>query len=104
MDPLLSPSARIFERHNELEIELSNLNLNFHEKETEKNSNNQTIDQYKSQNNKVKGMGICKNVLECIGNTPMVRLNKIPKEEGISCEIGKLIAQFCFLIITLIIF
>jgi hypothetical protein len=24
-----------------------------------------------------------------IGNTPLVRLNKIPKDEGIKCEIGK---------------
>jgi hypothetical protein len=25
-----------------------------------------------------------------IGNTPLVRLNKIPKDEGIKCEIGKI--------------
>ena len=89
MDPLLSPSARMLERHNELEIEMSNLNLNFHEKETEKHSIHQTTEQNNNQNNKFKRMGLCKNILECIGNTPMVSLNKIPKEEGISCEIGK---------------
>ena len=33
---------------------------------------------------------IRQNILECIGNTPIVRLNKIPVEEGIQCEIGKL--------------
>ena len=33
---------------------------------------------------------IHQNILECIGNTPIVRLNKIPVEEGIQCEIGKL--------------
>jgi cystathionine beta-synthase len=27
------------------------------------------------------------NVLDVIGNTPMVRLNRIPKEEGLDCEI-----------------
>ncbi|VDL18431.1 unnamed protein product [Hymenolepis diminuta] len=27
------------------------------------------------------------NILEFIGNTPLVRLNKIPKEEGVECEI-----------------
>jgi cysteine synthase len=32
---------------------------------------------------------IYQNVLECIGNTPVVRLNKIPLEEGIQCEISK---------------
>jgi hypothetical protein len=24
-----------------------------------------------------------------IGNTPVVKLNKIPKDEGVKCEIGK---------------
>jgi cystathionine beta-synthase len=27
------------------------------------------------------------SILEAIGNTPMVRLNKIPKEEGVECEV-----------------
>ncbi|XP_028159052.1 cystathionine beta-synthase-like [Ostrinia nubilalis] len=27
------------------------------------------------------------NILECVGNTPLVRLNKIPKEYGLECEI-----------------
>jgi len=30
---------------------------------------------------------IYNNVLDYIGNTPMVRLNKIPEEEGLECEI-----------------
>ncbi|KRX09604.1 Tryptophan synthase beta subunit-like PLP-dependent enzymes superfamily [Pseudocohnilembus persalinus] len=30
---------------------------------------------------------ICNTILDAIGNTPMVRLNKIPKEEGVECEI-----------------
>lgn len=33
---------------------------------------------------------IHQTILECIGNTPIVRLNKIPVDEGIQCEIGKL--------------
>lgn len=33
---------------------------------------------------------IHENVLDCIGKTPIVKLNKIPVEEGIHCEIGKL--------------
>lgn len=28
-------------------------------------------------------------MIEAIGNTPMVRLNKIPKEEEIKCDMGK---------------
>lgn len=28
------------------------------------------------------------NMLYAIGNTPMVRLNKIPKEENVKCEMG----------------
>lgn len=32
--------------------------------------------------------GILSNILEHIGNTPLVRLNRIPVEEGIECEIG----------------
>ena len=31
---------------------------------------------------------ILPNILHAIGNTPMIRLNKIPKEEGIQCEMG----------------
>lgn len=31
------------------------------------------------------------NVLGAIGNTPLVRLNKIPQEENLECEIGKLL-------------
>lgn len=31
------------------------------------------------------------NILEHIGNTPMVRLNRIPQSEGLECEIGILI-------------
>lgn len=30
---------------------------------------------------------ICNSIFEAIGNTPLVRLNKIPKEEGLKCEI-----------------
>ncbi|OQR74793.1 cystathionine beta-synthase-like [Tropilaelaps mercedesae] len=30
---------------------------------------------------------ICSNILEAVGQTPLVRLNKIPKEEGLECEI-----------------
>lgn len=30
---------------------------------------------------------ICDSVLDTIGNTPMIRLNKIPKQEGVECEI-----------------
>jgi hypothetical protein len=29
-------------------------------------------------------------ILDHIGNTPMVRLNKIPKEYGLECELGML--------------
>jgi len=39
---------------------------------------------------------IHQNILECIGNTPIVRLNKIPVEEGIQCEIGKLKRFYVF--------
>lgn len=37
---------------------------------------------------------IYQNILECIGNTPTVRLNKISVEEGISCEIGNYINSY----------
>lgn len=36
-------------------------------------------------------MVIRESVLECIGATPIVRLNRIPKDEGISCEICTLL-------------
>jgi len=29
------------------------------------------------------------NILDCIGNTPMVRINNIVKDEGIKCELCK---------------
>lgn len=29
------------------------------------------------------------NILHAIGNTPLVRLNKIPQSEGIECEMCK---------------
>ena len=32
---------------------------------------------------------IHESIIECIGKTPIVRLNKIPTEEGINCELGK---------------
>jgi hypothetical protein len=31
---------------------------------------------------------IYNNILETIGNSPMVRINKITEAEGIKCEIG----------------
>jgi cystathionine beta-synthase len=34
-------------------------------------------------------LNIIDNILDHIGNTPMVRLNRIPQSEGIECEIGK---------------
>ena len=30
---------------------------------------------------------ILNNILEAIGNTPLIRLNKLPKEEGVECEV-----------------
>jgi len=30
---------------------------------------------------------IANSVIECIGNTPMIRLNNIPKKDGIECEV-----------------
>lgn len=32
---------------------------------------------------------IMDNVLQAIGNTPLVRMNTIPAEEGLECEIRK---------------
>lgn len=32
---------------------------------------------------------IYEDAVDMIGNTPVVRLNKIPKSEGVKCEIGK---------------
>lgn len=40
-----------------------------------------------SKRNKIKK--IYDDVVDLIGNTPVVRLNKIPKDEGIQCEIGR---------------
>jgi hypothetical protein len=41
-----------------------------------------------------KGKGerpkVLPNVLHQIGNTPMIRLNRIPKSEGVECELCKL--------------
>jgi hypothetical protein len=34
---------------------------------------------------------IMPNILSAVGNTPMVRLNNIPKSFGLKCEMGKLI-------------
>lgn len=34
---------------------------------------------------------ILPNILEAIGHTPIVRLNKIPRAEGIKCEVCKFI-------------
>lgn len=34
-------------------------------------------------------MKICPNVLNCVGNTPLIKLNKIPKSFGIKCEMCK---------------
>lgn len=31
--------------------------------------------------------GICNNVLDCIGNTPLVRINKIGHSEGLTCDL-----------------
>jgi hypothetical protein len=42
-----------------------------------------------SPNKRFPRKKIFNNVVEMIGNSPMVRLNKIPKSEGIQCEIGK---------------
>jgi len=40
---------------------------------------------------------ILDSVLECIGGTPVVRLNRIPKEEGLSCEIRTYIEKMIIL-------
>lgn len=34
-------------------------------------------------------MKILPNALAAIGNTPMIKLNKIPKEEGLKCDVCK---------------
>jgi hypothetical protein len=41
-----------------------------------------------STQKKEEGDRILNNILEHIGGTPMVRINKIGKSEGIECEIG----------------
>lgn len=45
---------------------------------------------------------IRENILECIGQTPIVKLNKIPAEKGLRCEIGKskslLSFKFCVVV------
>lgn len=35
---------------------------------------------------------IINNVLEAYGHTPLIRLDKIAKSEGIECELGKFLA------------
>ncbi len=35
------------------------------------------------------GSSILSNVLEMVGNTPLVRLDKIAKMEGLECELRK---------------
>lgn len=35
---------------------------------------------------KERGTKVYDNILQCIGNTPMVRLNRIPKDHGLECE------------------
>jgi cystathionine beta-synthase len=37
---------------------------------------------------------ICSNILESIGNTPMVRINRIAKDEGLLCDVGTLLPFF----------
>jgi hypothetical protein len=41
------------------------------------------------KNFRIKRKKIYENILETIGNSPMVRINKITEAEGIKCEIGK---------------
>jgi hypothetical protein len=36
---------------------------------------------------KDKSTSICDTALDCIGDTPCVRLNRIPQSEGVECEI-----------------
>jgi hypothetical protein len=36
---------------------------------------------------KDKSTTICDSALDCIGDTPCVRLNRIPQSEGVECEI-----------------
>lgn len=40
-----------------------------------------------------ENIGIMPNVLYNIGNTPMVRINKISKSAGLKCELSKY--QYC---------
>src|SRR4051812_44678781 len=42
-------------------------------------------------------------ILEAIGHTPMVRLNKIPQSMGIEAEICKLFNLICKLIIIIVV-
>ena len=34
-----------------------------------------------------KGLGICDSILDHIGDTPLVRLSRLSKKEGIKCEL-----------------
>ena len=38
-------------------------------------------------------MKIMPNILHHVGNTPLVRLNRIGKEEGIKCDLRKYLAH-----------
>lgn len=40
-----------------------------------------------SNRSSTKRDGVMSSIFEAIGNTPLVRLNRIPKEEGVECEI-----------------
>lgn len=62
------------------------LNMEEYQKKSCKWSLNSTdTNPHRSIRNEVKK--IYNNVTEFIGNTPMIKLNKIPKKEGIKCEI-----------------
>ena len=39
-------------------------------------------EEYRDGNNKIKD-----SVLDCVGNTPMIRINNLTKAEGIECEL-----------------
>lgn len=43
---------------------------------------------------------ILPNILCTIGRTPMVRLNKIPKSCGVSCEMRKLFETFMDILLS----
>ncbi len=45
------------------------------------------------------GSSILSNVLEMVGNTPLVRLDKIAKMEGLECELRKWHSGLCFLFV-----